>query len=410
LLVIDWFQHVTEIYVMPERKLHILHSCPVWLPLTQTWLYHQVDSCRSVHSHVVCRRTENLDQFGGGDIHVYEGSTLARRAVDVLKRRRWIGNVAHVLDRTVLNRFKHRTLEVVRAKILHSHFGMTGWRDRNVAARTGVKQVVTFYGLDVGFMPCQEPRWYRRYRQMFDTVDSVLCEGPHMAQCVERLGCPSHKVHVHHLGIDVDAIHFEPRSWSRPETLQVLIAASFSEKKGIPYALDAVGRLSREHPVEVTLIGGGPDTPRVRAEKQRIDEAIARHGLEQRVRFLGYVPHARLLEESYRHHVFISPSVTAETGDTEGGAPITILEMLATGMPVVSTTHCDIPEVIRHGQDGLLADERDVDGLVAHLRWLVAHPDRWKDIATSARARVEKEFNAKIQGQRLAEHYHSLVQ
>ncbi len=70
---------------------------------------------------------------------------------------------------------------------------------------------------------------------------------------------------------------------------------------------------------------------------------------------MGYQPHSTLFAEAYRHHIFLSPSVTASTGDTEGGAPVSLIEMAATGMLIVSTTHCDIPEVIKHGVTGLLA-------------------------------------------------------
>ena len=64
-----------------------------------------------------------------------------------------------------------------------------------------------------------------------------------------------------------------------------------------------------------------------------------------------------------KHDVFLAPSVTASNGDTEGGAPVAIIEMAASGMPIVSTRHCDIPSVVLDGVTGLLAAERDSEGL-----------------------------------------------
>jgi colanic acid/amylovoran biosynthesis glycosyltransferase len=116
------------------------------------------------------------------------------------------------------------------------------------------------------------------------------------------------------------------------------------------------------------------------------------------------------MEEAYRHHIFLSPSVTASDGDTEGGAPVSLIDMAASGMPIVSSRHCDIPEVILDGVSGLLADERDVDGLVAHLRWLIEHPDEWRPMLDAGRRRMEKEYHAKVQGERLAEVYASLLE
>lgn len=62
------------------------------------------------------------------------------------------------------------------------------------------------------------------------------------------------------------------------------------------------------------------------------------------------VPYDRLLDEIARHHVFLSPSVTAPDGDSEGGAPVTIIEAAASGMPVVNSTHCATPEAVYDGR------------------------------------------------------------
>ena len=104
----------------------------------------------------------------------------------------------------------------------------------------------------------------------------------------------------------------------------------------------------------------------------------------------------------------LSPSVLASDGDSEGGAPVTIIDMAASGMPVVSTRRCDIPQVLIDGESGLLADEADIGGLEDRLNWLLEHPDQWIHLINSARKRVETEFNAMTQGKRLASHYESL--
>ena len=87
-------------------------------------------------------------------------------------------------------------------------------------------------------------RWHNRYAELFASVDRVFCEGPYMASSNVRLGCPEHKVQVHHLGVAVDQIAYQPRSRSAGEPLRILIAGTFREKKGIPDALRAVGELN----------------------------------------------------------------------------------------------------------------------------------------------------------------------
>jgi len=207
------------------------------------------------------------------------------------------------------------------------------------------------------------------------------------------------------LGVDTSALAFQPRQWRAGEPLRVLMAASFREKKGLPYGIRAVARLAERVPVELTIIGDAGSYPKSVAEKQRIEATLAETGLAECTRLMGYQPHARLLAESYEHHVFLSPSVTASDGDTEGGAPITLIEMAATGIPIVSSRHADIPGVIQDGVGGLLADEGDIDGLVRCLEWLVDQPELWEGLTEAARRHVEESFDATSQGRALAEIY-----
>jgi colanic acid/amylovoran biosynthesis glycosyltransferase len=162
--------------------------------------------------------------------------------------------------------------------------------------------------------------------------------------------------------------------------------------------------------LEITIIGDATNDPASQPEKQKILAIIKKHNLQSRVRMLGAKPYGVYLTEAYSHHVFLSPSVTTADGDAEGGIPVSIVDMLASGMVVVSTKHCDIPEVVQNGVSGLLANERDVDGLVRHLRWLIDHPEEWPRMLEAGRKHIEKEYNAKVQGQRLASIYRGLLE
>ncbi|MCL5104460.1 MAG: glycosyltransferase [Armatimonadetes bacterium] len=381
-----------------QSPLVVLHSVGSWLPQTQTWLHNQVCYLPAeITSHIVCDRTENLDQFGVPNIHCT--SKLGLRRV-----------VNGVLRRLGLSEGSHRLVAARRcgAGVLHSHFGDQAWYDIPAARSAGIKHVATFYGFDINYLPRTDPSWSARYLELFDSVDRILCEGPHMADCIVRIGCPEEKVRVHHLGVRTDEIAFRPRQWNGTEPLRVLIAASFREKKGIPYALDALGRIAGEVALEVTVIGDALNDERSQMEKAKIEAMIDKHRMGGILRMLGFQPADVVFREAYNHHVYLSPSITAQDGDTEGGAPVAIIDMLATGMPVVSTRHCDIPEVVQDGVSGLLADERDVDGLADRLMWLVHHAQEWSNLAEAGRQQVELHFNARVQGLRLAEIYEEL--
>ena len=384
------------------KNIKTIHSFPTWLPQTQTWMYNQVKQLQQlgVETHVGCERTENLEQFAVANIHNLENEPCYRQIWDKgLRKLRIRRHLNHLVD----------TGRKTDAKIIHSHFGNVGWANLGAVRRLKVKHVVTFYGLDVNKLPIQHPVWRRRYKQLFVEVDRVLCEGSHMARCVVELGCPEHKVKVQHLGVDVENIHFQPRQWHSDEPLRVLIAASFREKKGIPYAIEALGIVARELPVQLTIIGDAGQEPESQQEKVRILAALENSGLKDNTRLLGFQAHQTMLQEAYANHLFLQPSITAQDGDTEGGAPVAIIEMLASGMPVVATTHCDIPEVVGSAFAHLLAPERDAVGLAKLIQTLLNEPDSWSSLLQEGRRHIESEYHQRRQAESLTEHYNEIL-
>jgi len=383
-----------------NTPITVLHSTPVWLPQTMTWLYNQVRFLPSeICSHITCEQTTNLEQFHLPNIHCSENNTLIQRYWDdALKTLRLRPYFSH----------KTRVANQHKAHILHSHFGDRGWEDIRVAQLANMKHIVTFYGYDVNQLPLLHPKWKTRYIRLFDHVDQILCEGKHMAECIQQLGCPQNKIRVQHLGIAFEEIPFKPRTWTPGEPLRFLIAATFKEKKGIPYALEALGRLKNDFHLQITIIGDAIEDANSYREKEKILKVLDHYQLHSQVRMLGFQPMNVLFREAYQHHIFLSPSITAKDGDTEGGAPVTILEMLASGMPVVSTRHCDIPSIIHHKESGFLAEEKNVDELVEHIRGLAQNVSNWKSLVETGRRHLEKEYHSNTQGTRLAQIYQEI--
>lgn len=293
----------------------------------------------------------------------------------------------------------------INPSIIHSHFGNFAWFEMPIAKRINSAHIVTFYGYDVNRFPRIFPEWQKRYKELFKHVDKVLCEGPYMAGDIKKHGCPPSKILVHHLGIALGNIAFQPRKWEEGSPLRVLLSGNFVEKKGIPFALKALGRIQKKVPLEITIIGDAKRQPRCIAEKEKIIKAIAENDLSANTRMLGFQPHTVLIEEAYSHHVFISPSITASDGDTEGGVPVTIIEMAATGMPIVSTKHCDIPEVIIDGESGFLAPEKDILALTEKINALIEQKNNWFRFLEKARQHIEQEYNAEKQGLKLSKVY-----
>lgn len=383
--------------------LRVAHSCYRWLPLTEGWIYRQVQCLPpdQIESHIICERVENLPQFAWPHIHAPAPYNPLYN-FDLLRRKMgWQHHLTHTAQ--AIHRYG--------VQLVHSHFGNKGWLDLGAVRGTAAKHMVTFYGQDASKLPQQHPIWRTRYHELFAHTDQILCEGAFMRQRLIQLGADPARTRVQHLGVELDQIRFQTRHRQPDEPLKILLAATFTEKKGFPDGLEALGRLHHEHhiPLQITIIGDARPEPHFQAEKQKILATLEKWKLRPFTRLLGYQPYATLFAEAYQHHLFLSPSRTARDGDAEGGAPVSLIDMQATGMPVVSTTHCDIPEVVKHGRTGFLSAEGDIDGLVQNLLHLAQNPDQWATIGTAGRQHIEQEYNAHIQGQRLAAIYHQLI-
>ena len=377
--------------------MNVIQSCGVWLTPTMTWLYQQVRNLpQCINSSVVCDTIRNLEQFDTGRVFALRTRYPIRFSWERALRRTGIHNHLPCKSEIV------RELE---CELLHSHFGDHAWWDMATARATRVRHFATFYGYDVNKLPTGSARWVSRYRELFQSIEKVLCEGPYMASRIRNLGCSGDKVVVHRLGVPVQDIEFQERPWWLRSELRVLLAGSFFVKKGITVALEALGTLKAEIPFLVTVIGDSNGSPSAEAEKARIMEVIRRYDLAGKVGLLGIKTYFELVQTAYSQDVFIAASRTAPDGDTEGGAPVILLDMAASGIPLISTRHCDIPEIVRHGITGTLAEENSSESLAEAIRWFSRNRSEAAQMARAARALVEREFDARIQSCKLARLY-----
>lgn len=384
-----------------DQHSTIAHYHPVWLPGTMTWLYEQINGLRShAQNLVICERQEKHDQFPFQDLYTFAELPLLEQMMQRVQKKCGLSTVLP---------FYPSVLRKQQVALLHSHFGHVAWTGSQIARVAGVPHVASFYGMDVRQIPQQHPVWLTRYAAMFAQTSRIFCEGNYMAGTIASLGCPPEKITVHPLGINLSKIPFLPRHRRQDEPLRILIAASFREKKGIPIALKAVAGVMNTTDVRVTLVGDASADGASLAEKQRILDTIRQENLSSRVDFKGFVPHSAMLELAQKHHIFLSPSLHARDGDCEGGAPVSIIEMAASGMIIVSSRHCDIPGVVEHERTGWLAHENDLDDITRQLHAAIDAQERWETMARHGRQHIEAHFDASVQAERLFGHYQDVI-
>jgi colanic acid/amylovoran biosynthesis glycosyltransferase len=247
------------------------------------------------------------------------------------------------------------------------------------------KFAVVFHGADLSTVIAKQGPAY--YHPLFARCDLFLPVSEHWARTLVAHGCPAGKVRVHHMGVDTRKLVFRERQLAPGSPVRMISICRFVEKKGIEYAIRALARAlpGCRYPVSYSLVGDGPLLPALRA---LIDEL----GLAQQVHLLGWQDNDHVRELLNDTHIFVAPSVTALDGDQEG-IPVSIMEAMAAGLPVLSTRHSGIPELVTDGVSGWLAPERDVEILADRMRTLINAPDSWPALGRAGRAHVVAEFD-----------------
>ena len=278
--------------------------------------------------------------------------------------------------------------------VIHCHFGSFGLRGmflRQCGALTG-KLVTTFHGADL----TEALRVYgnRMYRRLFEAGDLFLPVSQRWKSRLLELGCPAERVVVHRMGIDCNALNFRSREREPDRRIRLLSVCRLVEKKGIKYAVEAVARLVQLGvDVQYDIVGDGPLREQIGAlvNSSKLSDRVILHGAKNKQEVFTMLREANIL---------IAPSVTSENGDQEG-IPVAIMEAMAVGLPVVSTRHSGIPELVLDGVSGLLVEERDVNALTDRIAYLVSRPGTCVAFGQAGRRIVETEYNIDALNNRL---------
>ncbi len=254
-------------------------------------------------------------------------------------------------------------------RLLHFHYLTDARFLLGLQKRTGLPSIVSGYGYDVNSFPYAARGLGLRYlRPILDRLDIFLAMSEDMRRDMVAIGCPEAKVRVHYHGSDTRRFRWTERVYQRDAPLSILICARLVEGKGHELLLEALRRIDtrRKHDFSVTFVGDG-------SLRARLSAIVERYGWQSRVSIVGHVPYASdALVKHYREaDLFAHPSIPV--GIAKEGIPGTIVEAMASGIPVVATRHGGIPEVIEDGRDGLLVDEHDVSGLADALDSLLTN-------------------------------------
>ena len=286
--------------------------------------------------------------------------------------------------------------------IIHCQFGTQSYRGmafRHVNAPTA-KLITTFRGHDISSFVQQKGQ--NVYRQLFRYGDFFLTNCDFFRHKAISIGCPPDKIKVNRSGLDCDRFAYQTRSLPEDGSIQIATTGRLVEKKGIEYVIRAVAKLVPTYPyLRYKIIGEGH-------LRHHFTEMIQELNLAKNVELMGWRNETEIVEILKNTQIFVAPSITAADGNQD--APINVLkEAMAIGLPVVSTYHGGIPELVENGKSGFLVPEKDATALADKLGYLIEHPELWSAMGKSGRKFVLQNYNLDQINDDLINIYRSLI-
>jgi colanic acid/amylovoran biosynthesis glycosyltransferase len=304
----------------------VLHSRSLLGKLTEPWIDTQARATSRYGSRLL-------------GLTAVDGSTpaphwlLARERLDLrlaYSQRARLGGVSSLW---LLSQLRASPPDVV-----HAHFGPGGTEVLTLARALRVPLATSFYGVDATAERFTEGRaWKRRYGRLFRHGRGFIAEGPAMASRVEALGCDPDRIHVVRLPANAEALEGVPVE--KADQFVAAVAGRFIPKKGFDLGIRAFARaLGGLADARLLMVGGGE----LEGSYRRLVEEL---GIGAQVTWAGRLPFQEFMRRLATAHVSLYPSRTAPDGDSEGGAPVVLIEAQWLGVPGLISEHDDLPFV-----------------------------------------------------------------
>jgi glycosyltransferase involved in cell wall biosynthesis len=294
-----------------------------------------------------------------------------------------------------------RVLSKIDARLLHIYFGQIAVHLLPLIRTWQNPSIVSFHGADVT-VDMDKPAYRDATQQMLAAVKLVLVRSESLRRALTDLGCDPKNIEIQRTGIPLEEFPFHERSFPTNGEWRFVQAGRLIEKKGLPVCFHAFAIFLRQYPnATLTIAGEGP----LLGDLQKLAREL---GIDERVSFAGFISQKELRDIYCGSHIFLHPSQTGHDGNQEG-VPNSMLEAMASGLPVFATQHGGIPEAIENGVSGVLVPECDQEALAQALLNAARDPGFLSRIARRGAEAVRKNFDLTTQAQRLEDIYLSLI-
>ncbi len=278
-------------------------------------------------------------------------------------------------EKKLIRYFKEQQINVVLAE-----FGMTGAAMVKVCKALDLPLIVFFHGLDAYLHEILATQ-KEAYERLFRDATHIFAVSQHMYNQLISLGCPANKLSINTYG--PAEFYFDVNSNYTQKNF--LAIGRFVDKKAPQNTLQAFAAALQKHPdAKLRMVGDGP----LRA---KCDQLVKDLNIAGNVEFKGILSPQEILPLYADTIAFVQHSLTAPNGDREG-TPVAVLEASAGGLPVVSTKHAGIPDVVIDGETGYLFEEGDVTAMTVAMIKILDDLALAKKLGLAGRKRIQEHF------------------
>ncbi len=382
-------------YRMGKRV--VASYCSSFLKSEMLHIYRQLRALRGVDTFVVTKEVQNAERFPFERIEI-----IPKRRTNLLVHG-WLKFVER--RPPIVYRGEYQTLDSLLerhgADLMHIYFGHTGVHLLPFIEQWDKPCVVSFHGADVAQKP-EIKDYPAKLRRLFNAVPLVFARSQSLVDRLVHLGCPPEKLRINRTGIPLNEFPFVDRESPRDGKWRVVQACRLIPKKGVATSLRAFAIFKKDNPgAEFFIAGKGP----LQSELEMLAGGL---GILRDVHFVGFLPQPKLLKLYASSHLFLHPSEISPNQDQEG-VPNSVLEAMATGLPVVATRHGGIPEAVDHGRTGFLVAEEDHVGLANAMQLITSSPTLLKQMEERAHAAVVERFGQDAQIDQLESFYEEAI-
>ena len=254
-----------------------------------------------------------------------------------------------------------------------------------IAKAANCKISVQFHGFDVSSL-VKIPGILNEYKRLFPKLDRVIVGSRYLAQMVIDIGCPADIIRIVPCGIDTELFEMQPRE--RVRGRRFLAVGRLTPKKAPQLTIEAFKIVLDVFPdATLDVIGDGE-------LKETCEGVINQHGISGSVKLHGAQSAVYIRKILAGSDIFVQHSITAADGDVESFG-ISLVEAMATGIPVVVTDHNGFSDTIADKETGFLVPEHDVGAMAEKLLLLLRNPDLAAKMGQAGSRRAREKFDVR---------------